>query len=422
MPRVAKELSALEVRRLKHPGQTSVPVLKMVGGIAGLGVQITASGAKSWILRTTILGKRRDLGLGPYPEVSLANASQAAREVKAQIRAGKDPLAERRQAKAKLEAEERRRMTFKQAVDAYCATKLEELTSDKHRNDWVASLNSYAVPVLGSMPVGDIEMRDVLQVVEPMWLAKTATASRLRGRIEKILDWCTVKGYRAGENPARWAGNLKELLPKPRKVSKVTHKPALAVASAPAWWAALAQCNHVGAEALKFITLTGVRSNEALGAHWNEFDLVEGVWVVPAERMKMKREHRVPLPAAALALLEGLKRDGDLVFRGPRGGQMRDHYTSELMRKMNADSDGAFVDPVSGLPAVPHGLRSTFRQWCAEQNYPRELAEAALAHQVGNAVERSYQRSDMIERRRALMQGWSEHLAGTHVGKVVRIA
>lgn len=416
MPRLAKELSALEVKRLRHPGSGGNAVY-FVGGVAGLMLQITPSNARSWLLRVMIGSKRRELGLGSYPEVPLAQARDRAREAKDKIRNGIDPIAERRQIRANLAAEQRRGMTFSQATERYLAAKLDAFRNSKHRDQWRSTLERYAIPELGPILVDDLTVQDILRVLEPIWKTKTETAKRLRGRIEAVLSWATVSGHRSGDNPARWAGNLKELLPAASKVARQSHQPALQIDDAPRWFALIKAREGVGARALEFAALTAARSQEVRGALWDEIDLGSAMWIVPAGRMKMDKEHRVPLTDTALQLLEALPRfEGNpLVFPAPRGGQMTDMTMSAAMKRVHAADVSAggrgFVDRVSGRPAVPHGLRSTFRDWVAERTeFPGDMAEIALAHKISNAVEASYRRGDMVEKRRAMMAEWAHFL------------
>lgn len=429
MPRVARELSALEVKRLKHPG-VGRNVTFNVGGVAGLVLQITPNGGRTWLLRVQVGAKRREIGLGGFPEVTLAMARDRAREAKDKIRQGIDPVEERKAARAALTAAQHRGLPFADAVDRYLASELEEFKNAKHRQQWRNTLESYALPQLGAMLVQDIGTADVLRVLEPIWQSKTETASRLRGRIEAVLSWATVAGHRTGDNPARWAGNLKELLPAPTKVAKVSNHPAVQIDDAPRWFAALRQRDGMGARALEFAALTAARSQEVRGALWEEIDLDAGLWVVPAVRMKMDREHRVPLSPDAVSLLKSFPRfEGNpLVFPAARGGELSDMTLSAAMKRLHqADVDAAgpgFVDRVSKRPAVPHGLRSTFRDWVAERTqFSGDMAEVALAHRVANAVEASYRRGDMVEKRRAMMAAWAEFLKGSaEIGsKVVRI-
>jgi integrase len=411
MPKIAKELSPVEVKRLTKPG------MHAVGGVTGLVLQISPSGqSRTWIYRTTIGGKRRHLGLGGFPTVTLAMAREMAREAFMSIRAGNDPIEQRKAAQAALTATQKRGLTFADAMEKFLAIKLQEFDNDKHRKQWRATLDKYAAPAIGKMLVADIALPDVLRILEPIWLDKTETAKRLRGRIEAVLSWATVAGHREGENPARWKGNLSEILPKPSKVVKVAHHPALALDDAAAWFADLQTRDGMGARALEFLAMTASRSGEVRGATWDEIDLDKGVWTVPAERMKMSREHRVPLTSEALALLKTLPRfaESDFVFPAAKGGQISDMTISAVMRRQG------FTDSRTGRTAVPHGMRSTFRDWAAERTeYPRDMAEIALAHQVGGEVERAYRRGDQMEKRRAMMCAWGRFLRGEQGQKVV---
>lgn len=411
MPKIAKELSSVEVKRLTKPG------MHAVGGVTGLVLQIQPDGnSRHWIYRTTIGGKRRHLGLGGFPTVTLAMARELAREAYLNIRNGVDPIEERKAAQAALTATQKRGLTFADAMEKFLAIKLQEFDNDKHRKQWRATLDKYAAPAIGKTLVADIGLPDVLRILEPIWLDKTETAKRLRGRIEAVLSWATVAGHREGENPARWKGNLSEILPKPSKVVKVAHHPALALDDAASWFADLQTRDGMGARALEFLALTASRSGEVRGATWDEIDLDKGVWTVPAERMKMSREHRVPLTSEALALLKTLPRfaGSDFVFPAAKGGQISDMTISAVMRRQG------FTDSRTGRTAVPHGLRSTFRDWAAERTeYPRDMAEIALAHQVGGEVERAYRRGDQMEKRRAMMAAWGRFLRGEQGQKVV---
>ena len=411
MPKKAKEMSAVEVRRIVHPG-TGRNVCFSVGGVDGLQLQITPTGARSWLLRYAMKGKRHQIGLGSYPDTTLSQARERARQVKDMIWQGIDPLADRQ------------RLTFAQSVEDYLAAKLSEFRSEKHRKQWRSTLDTYAVPVIGNMGVAEIETKDVLRVLHPIWDSKTETASRLRGRIEAVLSWATVAGHRKGDNPARWKGNLSEMLAKPTKVAKVAHQPALALSDAPEWFADLQGRSGIATRALEFVALTAARSGEVRGATWAEVDLDAGLWIIPADRMKAQREHRVPLTKETVDLLRALPRmkDCPYVFPAARGGMLSDMSLSACMRRMNEAREGGYVDRVSGRPAVPHGLRSTFRDWTAEQGYPRDMAEMALAHNVGTEVERAYRRSDMLERRRAMMAAWQRFLRGEAGGKVVEFS
>ena len=396
MPRKARELSPLEVRRLTTPGRWSV------GGVDGLALQVTAPDARSWVLRVTAAGKQRELGLGSFPSVTLADARERARALRAQLVSGEDPVAERQAARSAAAAERAAQQTFSALAAQYIAQHASGWKNAKHAAQWTATLKTYAEPVLGALLVRDITTAHVIQVLDPIWLTKTETATRVRSRMELVLDFGTARGLREGPNPARWRGNLDAALPKPARVAKVQHHPAVPVADVAAVMARLRQRQGMGARALEFTVLTAARSGEVRGATWAEFDLEKALWTVPAERMKAGREHRVPLTAPALALLVALPKGkaDEPVFAAPRGGQLSDMTLTAVMRRM-------------ALEAVPHGFRSTFRDWAAERtNYPAEVAEMALAHAVGDKVEAAYRRGDLFEKRRQMMADWAAFLAG----------
>lgn len=412
-----KQLSAAFVRTVSEPG-------RYLDGL-GLFLQVDHSGAKRWTQRLVVRGRRRDIGFGRFthdpakaPGLTLAQARERAIANRALARAGGDPLAEKRAAQVKP-------MTFEECFIAYLEAKLGEFRSEKHRKQWESAVKRMAVPMLGKMPVQDIRTKDVLRMLEPLWRERTVTAKKLRGQVEAILTWATVSGHREGDNPAAWRGNLKELLPAPGKVTKAQHHPALALGDVTVWWSALAQRDGIAARALEFAALTAARSGEVRGMTWDEVDQVAGIWAVPADRMKASREHRVPLSTSALEILEGLPRmeGSPYVFPAPRGGMLSDMSISAVMRRMQGSEEKAgrpgYLDAQTKRPAVPHGLRSTFRQWTAEKGYPRDMAEIALAHQVGSDVERAYQRSDMLDRRRAMMAAWAGFLRGETAGQVV---
>ncbi len=377
--------------------------------------------------------RRRDIGLGGYPTVTLSQARDKARVARTKVEAGIDPVEERKATKAALTAAQRRGMLFSEAVEKALGAKLEAFKNEKHRKQWRATLDTYATPELGKMAVQDITVQDVLRVLEPIWTGKTETAARLRGRIEAVLSWATVSGHRTGDNPARWAGNLKELLPAAAAVKKSDNQPALALGDAAAWFADLRKRDGFGARALELAALTAVRSGEVRGAVWDEIDLEAEIWTIPAQRMKMTREHRVPLTPAAVAMLRALPRlnDSGLVFPAARGGMLSDMTLSATMRRMNeaekeragGGDNAGYLDARSKRPAVPHGLRSTFRDWVAEKTqYPGDMAEVALAHSINSAVEAAYRRGDMMEKRRRMMADWADFLQGRALGgNVVRI-
>ena len=414
MPKQAKELRAIQVKRLSEPGRHAVG-----GAPAGLSLNITDTGARSWIFRVTVGRNRRHIGLGPYPEVSLAEAHEKALEVKRKISSGLDPIVERQAERAALAVEQRQRTTFEDAFNRYYAEKVQgELKNAKHIKQWCSTLTTYAFPVIGDKAVASITVEDILAVLRPIWSSKNETASRVRQRIEAVLDWSKVMELREGENPARWKGNLQQILPSPNKVQKENRRPAVALDEIAGWFRVLRSRAGVAARALEFLTLTASRSGEVRGALWDEIDLVSGIWTVPGDRMKARREHRVPLSAAAVDLLASQPRlmGCPFVFPSPRNGQMSDMTLSAVMRRIQAAEEkegrAGFLDPRSRRPAVPHGLRSSFRDWAAERtNYPRDMAEMALAHNVGSAVERAYRRGDMVEKRREMMDDWSAFIS-----------
>lgn len=396
MPKRKPELSALKVKRLaKGPGFHSV------GGVAGLALSVQPTGAASWILRVQVGDRRRDLGLGSYPTVTLEQARQKARAARELIEQGIDPTAQRQAARDALRAAEGKRLTFRKAAERFIERKRVEFRSEKHAAQWGNTLEAYAHPVIGSLPVDQIELAHIKRILDPIWSKKTETAKRLRGRIESVLAYATASGFRSGDNPARWRGNLDAVMAKPGKLAKVKHHRALPVADLPEFMAALRDAEGMGARALEFAILTAARSGEVRGATWAEIDLAEKTWTIPAGRMKAEKAHRVPLSPAAVTLLKALPRivGSDYVFPSPRGKALSDMTLSAVTRRM-------------GVDAVPHGFRSTFRDWCSENtNYPREVAEQALAHTISNAVEAAYRRGDLFEKRRRLMAEWAKYCA-----------
>ncbi len=395
MARKAKELTALVVGRLSVPGHHTV------GGVDGLYLYINAAGARSWVLRTMVGGKRRHMGLGGFPDVPLAKAREKARSAREEIAKGIDPIAQRTAAASLLRAQQATEKTFEQAAEAYIEAHGDTWKNAKHRAQWTSTLETYAYPFMGKLLVRDIGQEHVLNALEPIWKTKNETASRLRGRIESVLDWATVRKYRTGENPARWKGHLDMLLPASSKVQKVEHHRALPIDLMPNFIVELRKREGIAARALEFAIFCAARSGEVRGACWSEIDLGTGVWTIPALRMKSGKEHRVPLTESTIRILNAQSRqDGnDLVFPAPRGGQLSDMTLTAVMRRMKVD-------------AVPHGFRSTFRDWAGERtNYPREMAEQALAHTLVNKVEAAYRRGDALEKRRQMMEDWAKFCA-----------
>ncbi len=393
MAKIAKELTAMAVSRLKDDGAYAV------GGVPGLQLQILGA-SRVWVLRFVLHDKRRRMGLGSYPAVSLAEAREQARLARSQIRAGIDPIEQRSSARETVVAAAAKSLTFAQAAEKFIAAHEDGWSNAKHRLQWVSTLGTYANPVIGQLPVAAIEQRHILQILDPIWRTKTETASRLRGRIEQVLNWAKVQGLREGPNPARWRDHLDLLLPAPEKVSPVKHLAAVPLAEARQVWQSIRDSGGMGALALQLQILTAGRSGEARGARWSELDLVNAVWVIPKERMKAKREHRIPLPRQAVELLQQQPRidDSDLVFPSSRNTPLSDMTLTAVMRRLKRSE-------------VPHGWRSTFRDWVGDcTEYPSELAEIALAHAVGSKVEQAYRRGDMLEKRRSMMQEWADFL------------
>lgn len=397
MPKKAKELSALEVNRLTAPG------LHFVGVVAGLALQVTASGARTWILRATVGTRRRDIGLGGFPSVTLADAREAARTARALIKEGIDPVDESKAKRSALVAAQAAAITFGEAAAKFIEAHESGWKSAKHASQWTATLETYAFPTIGKIRVSDIETAHVITILEKIWTTKTETASRLRGRIESVLDWATVRGYRKGENPARWKGHLDMLLPARAKVQKVEHHAALDYREAGSFMAELAKVEGMGARALEFAILTVARSGEVRGATWAEIDEKAGIWTIPAGRMKAEKEHRIPLASTALALLAKLPRlaGTDLIFpnSNEKPSALSDMTMTAVLRRM-------------GQTVTAHGFRSTFRDWAGETTaYPREVIEHALAHQLKDKAEAAYARGTLFDKRRRLMTDWAKHCA-----------
>ncbi len=394
MPKIAKELSATDVRRLTKPGNYSV------GGVHGLMLRVEPTGAKRWILRFTAGGKRRDAGLGGYPTVTLAQARQEAREMRNHARRGTDPIHDRQAARDALRAAEAKRVTFDECAARYLEQTASAFKNPKHRKQWRTSLERYASPHIGGLAVDRIELAHILNTLRPIWEQIPETASRIRGRIEKVLDYAKASGHRSGENPAAWRGNLDAVLPAPSKIKRVQHHRALDWREAPVFVATLRQREGIAARALEFVILTAARSGEVRGATWDEIDFKARTWTVPAERMKADKAHTVPLTDDMLAVLKALPRieGSPYIFPAARGGALSDMALSAVMRRMEVN-------------ATPHGLRSTFRDWTSERtSYAHEVAEQALAHTIPSPVERAYRRGSLLEKRRRLMSDWCAYL------------
>ena len=401
MRRQQQRLTALQVSKLNKPG--------LYGDGGGLTLQITSGGVKSWLLRYMIAGKAYGMGLGPTHTVSLAEARQKALSARKLIIDGINPLAVKKQDQVAAALANAKMMTFDQCAAAYILAHRAGWKNAKHVDQWTNTLNTYASPVFGHLPVADIDTGLVVKCLSPIWEAKTETASRLRGRIESVLGWATTSGYRAGENPARWKGHLDNLLATISKTSRTKHHPSLPWQHIGAFMSALRARDGASARAIEFAILTACRSGEVRGARWTEFDIESKVWTIPAERLKAKRQHEVPLSDSALALLKSMPVDGDFVFAGTKAQQLSDMSLTAVIRRMNSGEQPIWID-TNGEGITVHGFRSSFRMWAAETtNYPREVAEHALAHQLPNAVERAYQRGSLFTKRAALMSDWSTY-------------
>jgi integrase len=387
MARTIGRLTALKVDRAKQPG--------MYADGGGLYLQVTDNGA-SWVYRYMLGGRPREMGLGPLALYGLQDARAKALDARRLRHEGVDPIDARKAARLRLRLDAAKAMTFKQCAEAYIKTHRAGWHNGKHVAQWEATLKTYAEPVIGSLPVQAIDTALVLKVLEQIWTTKPETASRVRGRIESILDWAKVRGYRAGENPARWRGHLDKLLPARSKVRKVKHHAALPYAELSNFLIQLQSQPGVAARALEFTILTAARTNETIGAMTNEINTREKLWTVPASRMKAKREHRVPLSERALAILAEAVEDKFIFVGGKAGRPLSNMAMTEVLRRMGRDD------------ITVHGFRSTFRDWAAERtNFPNEMVEMALAHAVSDKVEAAYRRGDMFEKRRRLMQQWA---------------
>jgi integrase len=417
MPKIAKPLSAIEVKRLTRVGWHAI------GGVAGLLLQIrepATPGApipRSWILRVTAGKARQVIGLGPYPQVSIQEARERAAKLATEARQGIDLVGRKRAERSALLASAAQNVTFKACAEAYMAAHATDYRSDKHRKQWGATLEVYAYPIIGNMLVHDIGMPQVLKILlqnttardgttGTFWHLKTETAKRVQGRIKTVLDYATVSGYRTGDNPARWDGFLDTQLGSPNKINPEKHHPALPYADMAHFIRHLRRNPSISAKVLEFLILTGVRSGSVRAATWPEIDFEKKLWVIPAAHTKTGQEHRVPLAPQAIQLLAGLPRMAgtDLIFPSPTGKVLSDMALSQLMRGMRERGELT-------VAAVPHGFRSTFRDWGAEQtSFPDDIRKAASGHTVGDAVQQAYQRTDLLEKRRVMMNQWANYI------------
>ena len=420
------KLSPKAVQHAKEPGY--------YGDGGGLWLQISKLGGKSWVFRFTMTGKAREMGLGSVHTVTLAEARTKALECRKAIADGRDPIEERKakEARAKLEAEKTK--TFEECANAYIEANRKDWKNEKHVQQWQNTLATYAFPKIGQLPVAAIDTGLVLSVLQQetgedkaqLWHAKAETASRLRGRIEVILDWAAFRGYREGENPARWKGHLDNELNARSKARDVEHHPSLPYVRTGAFMVELRKREGIAARALEFAILCASRSGEIREATWAEIDLPGRVWTIPKGRMKAEKEHRVPLSDEAVKLLEALPHVGtDLLFPAPRGGELSNSTLNAVIKRMHEDETKAgrigWIDPKLNKIATQHGFRSTFRDWAGETTaYPREVCEHALAHKLADGVEAAYQRGDLLAKRARLMADWARY-CGTVQGNAENV-
>jgi integrase len=377
------QLTARTIDAAREPGH--------YGDGSGLYLQISDYGTRSWVFRYKLNGKAHEMGLGSVNTFSLKEARERARAARQLLADGIDPIQAKREKRATALADEAKRITFEEASCLYIRAH-EKAWEKRHRDQWQASLEQHAFPVLGKLTVDAIELPHVRRVLEPMWNDKTETASRVRKRIERVLAWATVGGFRQGDNPARWDGHLAEMLPSRAKLQAVQHMAAMPFAELPAFMADLTEREGITARALAFTILTAARTGEIVGATWDEIDLKEKVWIIPAARMKAGRDHRVPLSAHAVELLEKLPRS--------EGGRVFPIHSMSMVRLLHKTHDGLTV----------HGFRSTFSDWCRERtNYPRDVVEMALAHAIKDRTEAASRRGDALEKRRRLMGDWARY-------------
>lgn len=390
MGRHSRKLTAVEVGRLNSPGKFPVG--------EGLYLQVSKTNTRSWLFRYRISEKTTWMGLGSVRFVTLSEARSKASSFQRDLADGLNPLGARIEAERSQAAKELTRISFKECATKYIEAHAPSWKNKKHIFQWSSTLETYAFPLVGALPVGEVDTTLVLKILEPIWYSKSETASRLRGRIERILSWAAVRGFRGIENPARWRGHLDQLLPKRSAIQKVQHFKALPFSDVGSFIGKLHAQQTVGTLALEFTILTATRTNETLGAKWTEINITERYWLIPAERMKSKREHKIPLTTRMIEILNEVQRISrcDFIFPGTkRKSPLSDMALLMIIRRM-------------GLRVTTHGFRSSFSDWAAERtNFPREVVEMALAHAVKNKVEAAYRRGDLFDKRRDLMEAWS---------------
>lgn len=401
MPKTTHRLTAIRVQNLKKPG------LHADG--AGLYLKVQEGGSKSWVFRFM----RAYLGLGSASSVNLAAARSRAADARQRLQQGQDPIEIKRQAENEARLVNARTMTFRDCAEAYMASHEPSWKNAKHREQWRSTLRRYLYPVFGDEAASAITTEMVLEALQPIWNEMPETASRVRGRIEVVIDWAKARGVCIGENPARWRGHLANLLPKPSKIATVEHHAALPFVELPAFMSDLRLSTGLTARALEFVILTAARTSEALGARWEEFDLAQKTWIVPAERMKAGKPHRVPLSVRVIEILKelGTVKRSEFVFPGHKLGRPLSNMALLMLLRRMKKGD-----------LTVHGFRSTFRDWAAETtNFPNFVVEMALAHAIGGKVESAYRRGDLFEKRQKLMQAWSAY-CGSRPAKVLHFS
>lgn len=401
--RTIHNLTAMLVQRANRPGY--------YGDGGGLYLQVAKGGSRSWVFRYRVAGKLREYGLGSLDTYTLAEAREKARLCRQMRQQGADPIEARQAERLATKITAARGMTFRQCAEAYILAHQTGWKNAKHAAQWPSTLQTYVYPVFGDLPVGVVDVGLVMKVLSPIWTTKTETATRVRQRIETVLDWATVSKFRQGENPARWKGHLEHLLAEPTKAKQAArretgrgeHHAALPYDELPAFMAALREQDGITSRALEFTILTAARTGETIGAKWDEIDVKNRLWIVPGSRMKTEKEHRVPLSPAAIVIIEKMAaiRMGEYVFPGQRGDQSLSQMAMLMLLRRMGRGD-----------LTVHGFRSTFSDWCAERsNFPAEVREMALAHKISNAVEEAYRRGDLFNKRRLLAEAWSKHCA-----------
>lgn len=403
-----EKLTTLEVKKASAAGY--------YGDGGGLWLQVSSSGSKSWVFRFTSpqTGKTREMGLGSFRTFTLAEARSKARECRQIVADGHDPITQRQEERDQNKIDTVFTKTFAACAEAYIESHQSGWKNSKHAAQWKSTIAKYAEPVIGTLAVSKVDTNLILRILEPIWTAKNETASRIRGRLESILDWATVRGYRSGDNPARWKGHLDTLLAAPSRVQKVTHHAALPYQNIGELMQELRKNSGIAALALQFLIFTACRSGEVRGATWAEIDLQNRVWTIPATRMKAGKEHRVPLSKAAVSVLAKVRKsdDCDLIFTSSRCGMLSDMTLTAVLRRMQKND------------ITVHGFRSTFRDWAGETSaYPREVIEHALAHQLKDKAEAAYARGTLFSKRQNLMESWANYCntPSAELGKVIGI-